>query len=86
MHPQDKVFYNFISEFIDGDVNDKSFQKRLIANLVNCVYVYNKRTVVYISFENNEHPFISKPETDAAIQEIAIEPATYEGSGSMAIA
>ncbi len=26
-----------------------------------------------------------KPETDAAIQEIEKEPATYEGSGSMAI-
>ena len=71
----------FIEEYIEGDITDKAFQKRVIDNLVNAVYVYDSQTVVYFRFENIEAPFISKAETDEAIRK---EP-VLKSSGSVAI-
>ena len=72
----------FAAGFTDGDPHDKAHQKRVIDKLVNAVYISDKRTVIYFSFEN-EHPFISKEDTKQAIKDI--EKATVtESSGSVA--
>ena len=75
----------FIAEFTNGDPNDKTYQKHVINKLVNSVYIYDKRIVIYFSFDDGKHPFISKEETDQAIAEKEKEPCTTEGSGSVAI-
>lgn len=80
---QEKIF-SFTEDLVDGDVNDKAFQKRVIENLVNSVYLYDKQTVIYFKFENGEAPFISKAETDAVIEALIMEkPEAPEGSGSV---
>ena len=83
--PTQQKIFSFVEKFIDGNVKDKAYQKRVIQNLVNSVYVYDDRTVIYFSFNNNNAPFISKSETDAEIKRIERKPDTTEGSGSIAI-
>ena len=36
-----KDILNFVAELIQGDPNDKEFQKRIIDNLISLVYVYD---------------------------------------------
>ena len=83
--PTYEKIFAFVSEFINGDPHDKAHRKRVIDKLVNCVYVDDRRTVIYFTFDDGEHPFISKEETDQVIAEIEKEPDTTEGSGSVPI-
>ena len=80
----EKIF-EFIAQFTDGDPNDKAHQKRVIDKLVNSVYLSDRRIVIYWTFGNGEYPFISKEDTDQAIEEKEKEPVATEGSGSVAI-
>lgn len=81
--PTYEKIFAFAAEFTSGDPHDKAHQKRVIDKLVNAVYVSDKRSVIYFTFDNDEHPFISKEETDQAIEDI--EKATdTEVSGSVA--
>jgi hypothetical protein len=57
----------FIAEYIHGNLHDKDFQKRIIDNLVNAVYVYDDKVVIYFNVhDGQETAFIGKDETDAA--------------------
>ena len=57
----------FISEFTNGNLQDKAFQKTLIDNLISTVYVYDDRSVVYFSVGNTSS-CITKEDTDKAIK------------------
>ena len=82
--PTHQKIFDFIADVIDGDPHDKAHQKRVIDKLVNCVYVSDERTVIFWNFENGEHPFVSKEETDQAIAEAEQEKEpVHEGSGSV---
>ena len=80
--PTYQKIFAFVDDLLGGDVNDKAYQKRIIDNIVNCVFVSDKRTVIFFNFDSGEVPFVSKAETDAAIDEIEKEPAC-ESSGSV---
>lgn len=59
----------FVSEFIKGELHDKDFQKRIIDNLVNAMYIYDDRVVLYFNIiGGKESSFIGKDETDSAIK------------------
>lgn len=67
--PDDIV--NFITEFLNGDILDKAFQKRIIDNLVNAFYVYDDKVVIYFNVcGGQETSFIGKADTDTAIEDI----------------
>ncbi len=59
----DKIFA-FVSDLINGDINDKTFQEQVINKLINCVYVSDDRTTIYFNFDYNEKPFISIKDND----------------------
>jgi DNA invertase Pin-like site-specific DNA recombinase len=65
-----KDIISFIAEFIDGDINDKDFQKRLIDNLVYLVYSFDNRANVFFSVRGStrELPHISKTEAVEAMK------------------
>ena len=46
----------FLSTFINGDITDEKFRKRVIQTLVNRVYIYDDKMVIYFNVEegNNE--------------------------------
>jgi len=83
--PTYEKIFAYIEQFTNGDPRDKAHQKRVIDKLINCVYVSNNRTIIYFNFDNGEHPFISKEETDQAIEEKEKEPCLNVGSGSVPI-
>ena len=57
----------FVAEFIRGDLHDKDFQKRIIDNLVNAMYIYDDRVVLYFNISGGrETAFIGKEDTDEA--------------------
>ncbi len=61
----------FVAEYIKGDLHDKGFQKRIIDNLVNAVYIYDNRVVLYFNVNNGrEDAYIGKDDTDAAIDNL----------------
>ena len=68
--PTHEKIFAFVAEFTSGDPHDKAHQKRVIDKLVNCVYVSDDRTVIFWNFENGEHPFVSKEDTEQAIADI----------------
>lgn len=74
---------DFIAEFTDGDTKDKAFQKRIIDNLVNCIYISNGRGSIYFTIKGstNELPIITKVDNDLVIQKATVT----EGSDSVAI-
>ena len=41
---------DFIADLLTGDPNDKEYQRKLIANLVSAVYVYDNELVTYLTF------------------------------------
>ena len=80
----DEEVFAFIAEFTNGDPHSKAHQKRVIDKLVNSVYLADNRIIIYFKFDN-ENPFISKEETDQAVENIEKEPSTTEVSGSVSI-
>ena len=61
----------FVGEFIKGNLHDKEFQKRIIDNLVNAMYIYDDKVVLYFNINSGrETAFIGKDETDAALSEV----------------
>ena len=61
----------FVAEFIKGDPHDKDFQKRIIDNLINAMYVSDERVVLYFNIKGGKETiFIGKDETDEAINAI----------------
>lgn len=58
----------FVAEFIKGDLHDPKFQKRIIDNLINAMYISDDRVVIYFNINNGrETSHIGKNDTDAAI-------------------
>lgn len=61
----------FVAEFIKGDLHNKDFQKRIIDNLVNAMYIYDDKVVLYFNIKGGrETAFIGKDETDDALSDI----------------
>ena len=61
----------FVAEFIRGDLHNKDFQKRIIDNLINAMYIYDERVVIYFNIKGGrETAFIGKDETDEVLSEI----------------
>ena len=38
---------DFISDIMDGDINDKQFQKKIIDTFINAIYVFDDKLIVY---------------------------------------
>ena len=64
---------NLTERELENLIADKAYQKQIIGRLVNSVYLYDGRTVIYFSFEDGESPFIGKDDTDQAINNAVIE-------------
>lgn len=59
---------DFVAEFIKGDLHDPTFQKRIIDNLINAMYISDDRVVLYFNINNGkELSYIGKDDTDAAV-------------------
>lgn len=72
LKPKQLDIINFINEFISGNLLDKTFQKRIIDNLVNSVYLYDDKIVIYFNVSNGQEvSYIGKPDTDAEIERMS---------------
>jgi len=68
-----KNIIEFVSEFLNGDTTDKAFQKRMIENLVNSVYLYDDQIVIYFSVGNTKDTEpTNKEQTDQIIEKTAL--------------
>ena len=38
---------DFISDIMDGNINDKQFQKKIIDTFINAIYVFDDKFIVY---------------------------------------
>lgn len=66
-----KDIIDFVHEFTNGENHDKEFQKRIIDNLVNAVYVYDDKVIIYFNINGGkEMSFIGKAETDEAMEDL----------------
>ena len=60
----------FVEELLNGDINDKEYQQKLIDNLVYQVYVSDNHTLVYFNIGDEKSPknltfeMIEKSKTD----------------------
>lgn len=43
---------DFISDIMDGDINDKQFQKKIIDTFINAIYVFDDKFIVYYNGSN----------------------------------
>lgn len=67
----------FVAEFVRGELHDKAFQKRIIDNLVNAMYIYDDKVVIYFNISGgSETAFIGKEETDDATSDPDTTPDT----------
>ena len=61
----------FINRFINGSVADREFQAKIIKNLVNCVYVYDDKIVIYFNLTNRKETiFVGLDETNETTDNI----------------
>lgn len=75
-----KDIIEFIAEFIQGDIMDKDFQKRIIDNLLNAFYLSDDRVVLYFNIKDGKEViFIDKEDTDSAIETL-LNKGNNEGS------
>ena len=44
----------YLKQFKQGDLNDKEFRYKLIKMLVNCVYLYDDKIVIYYNLKDNK--------------------------------
>ena len=59
----------FVGLLLQGDPNDKAYQKKIIDNLAYKVFVYDDTFVVYLNLQSgNEVQTISLADTDKAIE------------------
>jgi len=64
-----KDIIKFVAELIDGDINDKEFQKRLIDRLINSVYIYDRRIVVFFNIKvGDDGEIVTKDDIDDAFE------------------
>lgn len=69
-----KDIIEFVAEYIQGNPNDKDFQKRIIDNLVNVVYVYDDKVVLFFNIKcGRETEFVSKNEIDSALPDLGVK-------------
>lgn len=63
---------NFVKEYLHGELHDKAFQKQVIDNLINAMYIYDDKVVIYfnVSYGSREESYIGKDDTDDAIEHI----------------
>lgn len=67
-HLKQDDIVEFVAEFIKGDLHDPAFQKRIIDNLINAMYISDDRVVLYFNINNGQEvSHIGKDDTDAAI-------------------
>ena len=72
----EKDIINFVNEFIQPQVmyenlmeSDEEYSKRIIDNLINAVYIYDDKIVVWFNIKGGKDiPFIDKNTTDTATQ------------------
>lgn len=60
----------FIQSFLNGKMNDKIYQKRIIDNLINSVYLYDDKIVIYFNISGKEIEQIGKNDTETAFQKV----------------
>ena len=48
-----KDIIDYLTAFIEGDINDINYQRRIIDSLINIVFVYEDKLVVYINLLND---------------------------------
>lgn len=68
---------DFMKKYIKGNPLDKAFQKRLIDNLINCVYIYDDKIIVYFNVSGKECVFINKSNTDNNVQSLTRSVSQY---------
>jgi len=64
-----KDLLDFIAELLQGDKHDKEYQRKIIDNLVSCVYIYDDMIVTYLNLKGGkviEH--ICLDDTNTAVQ------------------
>ena len=81
-----KDIISFISEIIRSiDLTDKNDQEKIISNLVNSVYLYDDKVVIYYNIKGGkEISFIGLNETNNAIIELNPTPPMVQGSYAFA--
>ena len=57
----------YLNTFRHGDLNDEDFRHRLINALVNCVYVFDDKLVIYYNVQDTEHVAHTEMLTDLEI-------------------
>ena len=69
----EKDISSFIAEFINGNIESKDFQKQVIDNLVNAVYAYDSRLVIYFAIKGGGKavPIISLADTNTTTNQKA---------------
>lgn len=73
----------FIAIFIKGDTKDKSYQKRIIDNLLNAVYIFDDKVVIYFNLNNEkETTFITKEDTEMIVKEQVVKSSNSNALGS----
>jgi DNA invertase Pin-like site-specific DNA recombinase len=49
-----ELFLSWLNTFAKGDPEDKDFQKRVVDALLNCVYIYDDKYVLYFNMQDGE--------------------------------
>jgi DNA invertase Pin-like site-specific DNA recombinase len=57
-----EMFFAWFKNFTDGNINDIDFCKKIIAALINCVYVYDDKLITYFNVQTDE--LVTKKEVD----------------------
>ena len=53
-----------LNVFVDGDINDIEYQKRILNNLVNCIYMFDDEIVIYFTLFNYDRISFERLQND----------------------
>ena len=85
----EKNIIQFVNEFVRPQAEvetDEEYQKRIIDNLVNAVYIYDDKIVVWFNIKGGKNiEFIDKTATDEAIRTCTADPSGNIKNGSLAV-
>ena len=70
----EKHIFAFVNKYVKGNLLDKGFQKRIIDNLVNCVYLYDDKVVIYFNIGETEESYIGLDETQRECDSVQTSP------------
>ncbi len=67
-HTKEEVIV-IISQYLDGDINDINFQRKVVNKFINCIFLYDDKVIIYYNILDKESDRITLEESNEILED-----------------